>query len=120
MSPVEPARELRVFAKIWARVVSDNGLIYCELFYRPRLFSHVGYPMKILELYSHEQILVASTDGIAVVDLVDPDSLLQSGHDDLADQIQGEGWHGQLLDVVEVSPAFRNGELKQWSTFNNQ
>jgi hypothetical protein len=41
------------------------------------------------------------------VDLVDPDSLFQTTHDDLPDQIQGESWHGQLLDVVDVSPIKR-------------
>ena len=52
----------------------------------------------------HEQILVASTGGISVVDLVHPDCFFQTRHDNLTDQIQREGWHGKLLDVVHVIP----------------
>ena len=54
--------------------------------------------------YLHEQVLVASTGGISVVDLVDPDCFFQTRHDDLTDQIQREGWHGKLLDVVYFIP----------------
>ena len=53
-SPVEPAKKLAGLVKIWARVVTGIGLLYCQLFSKPGPPSPVGWPF---QLYFYTRVL---------------------------------------------------------------